>query len=219
MKLIPLLLLWFIFILFLVPGYSATKYVTDHIEVMVRTGPGTDHKIIAMPTSGTQLEVLEELATGWSKVRLPDNREGWVVARYLSEGPPVGQSASDLKNENEGLKQQIEILKAENARLQEEKDDLQSALSEQTKTAQTLEATYETLRAEDPEFRALKSSYQKVSERLTMSARREAELEEKLQGLESGDHFRWFLTGAGTLLGGLLIGFMMRRARRRPSLL
>jgi SH3 domain protein len=219
MKLISFLLLWFIFILFLVPGYSATKYVTDHIEVMVRTGPGMDHKIIAMPTSGTRLEVLEELGNGWSKVRLLDNREGWVVARYLSEGPSAARSASDLKNENEGLKQQIEILNEENARLQQEKDDLQSALSEQTKTAQALEATYERLRAEDPEFLALKSSHQKVSERLTTSARREAELEEKLQELESGDYFRWFLTGAGTLLVGLLIGFMMRRARRRPSLL
>ena len=214
-----LLSLWIVLILFLMPGYSATRYITDNIEVMVRTGPGMKNKIIAMPRSGTQIEVLEELPTGWLRVRLPDSREGWMVGRLLTPDPPAITDMSAIRSENADLKQQIETLTEENARLKQEQENLQSALSDQTKTAEGLKQSYEALKEKDPDFLNLKASHDKVSEGLAKSARREEALEKKLEDVESGYYLKWFLAGAGVLLVGFLIGFRTRRSRRRPSLL
>jgi SH3 domain protein len=201
------------------PGYSATRYVTDNIEVMVRTGPGMDHKIIAMPRSGTRIEVLEELPTGWLRVRLPDERVGWMVGRLLTPDRPTAALFSETKSENARLNKKLEMLTEENARLKQEQENLQSALSDQTKTAEGLKQSYEALKEKDPEFLNLKASHDKVSERLAKSARREEVLEKKLEDVESGYYLKWFLAGAGVLLVGFLIGFQTRRSRRRPSLL
>ena len=219
LKFCTIAFLWLVLGCLVVPAHSATKYVTDDIEVMVRTGPGTDHKILATPRSGTPVEILEESPSGWFRVRLPNNKEGWMVGRYLNEGPPAKEVIAELKKENDTLKQRIEVLNQENARMKQERDDLQGALAEQTKTAEGLRESYETLREKDPELLALKDSHKMASENLTKSTVREAELEQKLKEAESGQYFKWFLAGAGVLLLGFLIGSRTRRAKRRPSLL
>ena len=46
-----------------------------------------------------------------------------------------------------------------------------------------------------------------------------ASLNAKVDKLESRQTVRWFLTGAGVLLLGFIIGFSTRRQRRKSSLL
>jgi SH3 domain protein len=214
----PLLSLWLALSLFPALGHTAQKYITDDIEVMVRTGAGMQQKIIAMPRSGVPVAVLEELPSGWFKVRLPDGKEGWMVGRYLTEKPPAAEVISELKSENADLRQKLEALTEENALLTQGQDDLPGALSEKAKTAEGSKGAYEMLREKDPEFLALKAYQKKASELLAQSTRREAALEKKAETLESGNYLKWFLAGAGVLVLGFLIGFRTRRSRRRSSL-
>ncbi|UCD87979.1 MAG: TIGR04211 family SH3 domain-containing protein [Desulfobacterales bacterium] len=206
------------FLLMVLPAHSETGYVKDDIEVMVRTDPGARRKIVAMPTSGTRVEVLET-KEGWSKVRLPDNVEGWMLSRYLSPGPPNEVIIASLKRENQALRQRVKTLNEENPRLKSERSDLQKALAKQTKTAGALSASYETLKKESSEFLALKASYEKVSKDLAERTQRQGELEEQVKDLQNTRTLRWFLAGAGVLFVGFVVGFMTRRPKRRPSLL
>lgn len=215
-----ILSLWIVLVCSPLPAHSAARYIsTDHIEVMVRTGPGTDHKIVAMPRSGMHVEVLEEEATGWIKVRLPNNKEGWMVGRYLSETKPAVEVVSELKAENRGLRQQVETLTEEKAHLIHELENLQDTLGKQTRTSELLKESYQNAREKDPEFKALKDAHGALSERLDKVTRREAELKEKVKDLEKGSYLKWFVAGAGVLLAGFLLGFRTRRSKRRPSLL
>lgn len=206
------------FLLMVVPAHSETKYVSDDIRVMVRTDPGAKRKIVAMPTSGTQVEVLET-EEGWSRVRLPDNKEGWMLSHYLNPGPPNKEVIATLKRQNEALRRRVKTLVEENPRLKSEGKDLQRALSKQTKTAESLRTSYETLKRESSEFLALKASYGKVSKDLAERTQRQGELEEKVRDLQNTRILRWFLAGAGVLFVGFIVGFMTRRPKRRPSLL
>jgi SH3 domain protein len=43
------------------------------------------------------------------------------------------------------------------------------------------------------------------------------EIEKKYTTLSSSTAIEWFLTGAGVLFGGWLLGFIMARARRRRA--
>ena len=207
------------FLLIAMTVHSETRYVTDDLRVMVREKPGPRSKIIAQPKSGTRVEVLQESAKGWSRVRLPDNKEGWTLSYQLIKGPSKATIIATLKRENEALKRQTKTLTEENPRLKSESKDLQKALSKQTKNAESLRASYETLKKESSEFLTLQASYKKVTKELAERTQRQGELEEKLRDLQNTRVLRWFLAGAGVLVVGFIVGFMTRRPKRRPSLL
>ncbi len=207
------------FFLMVSPAHSESTYITDEIRVMVRSDAGGDRKIIAMPMSGTRVEVLEQSEDGWSKVRLPNEKEGWLLTRYLSQGLPSKEIVAKLKSENEGLRQRAKTLTEENSRLKKERNDFHEALSNQTKTANTLKESYEALKKGSSEYLSLKASYEKASKDLSTKTKRQAELEEELKALQKSQTLQWFLGGAGVLFVGLIVGYMSRRPRRRPSLL
>jgi SH3 domain protein len=207
------------FFLMVIPAHSETTYITDEIRVMVRSDAGVDRRIIAMPKSGTRVEVLEESEDGWSKVRLPNEKEGWILSRYLSAGLPNKEVIAKLKSENQALRQRAKTTSEESVLLKKERNDFQKALAMQTKTAKTLKESYETLKKGSSEYLSLKASYDKVSEDLETRTKRLAELEEKLRALQESQTLRWFLGGAAVLFVGFIVGFMVRRPRRRPSLL
>lgn len=213
-------LFFFSFFLMVIPAHSETPmYITDNVQVMVRTGPGIDRRIIAMPTTGNRVEVLERLENGWARIRLSNDKEGWMLSRYLSPGPPSKEVIAKLKSENEVLRQQARTLIEENTRFKRERNDLQRALSKQTKTAEAVKKSYETLKSESSEFLSLKASYEKASKDLAARTKRLSELEEKFDALQDSQILRWFMGGAAVLLVGFIVGFMARRTRRRPSLL
>jgi len=209
----------FLFLLAVIPASAETKYIRDDIQVMVRTDPGSQRKIVAMPETGTRVEVLENSEEGWSRIRLPDDKEGWMLTRYLSPGPPNKAVIAKLTRENEALRQQAEALREENPRLKKERDELQKALSGQTENAQSLKESYETLKSESSKFLDLKASYEKVSKDLAARMQQQTELENRVKDLQNTRILRWFLAGAGVLFVGFIIGFMARRPKRRPSLL
>ncbi len=71
-------------------AHAETMYIGDIVKITVRTGPGTEHKIITMVQSGQQVEVLQP-DIHWSEVRLKNGKQGWVLNRFLtSEKPCAG---------------------------------------------------------------------------------------------------------------------------------
>ncbi len=207
------------FILLVTPAYSKTMYITEDLHVMVRTKPGKRDRIIAMPESGTQVEVLKKSKNGWSRVRLANKKEGWMLTRYLTPGPPSKMVVAKLSTEYEVLKQRVTSLIEENTLLKAEQNDLREALAEQTRGAGALRKSYQELESSSSDVLSLKASHKKASEDLAKRTKRLAELEEKIKGLEKNQNIRWFMGGAAVLLIGLLIGFMARRSKRRSSLL
>jgi SH3 domain protein len=200
-----------------------TQYVTDVLTVMVRTEPDVAHRIIAMPKSGTPLEVLEgpmeNEGREWSRVRLPNDKEGWVLSQFLISGPPKESVISNLRRENDGLSKNVERLSEENQSLKKENSELKNALTRQSKRAKEFEGSYETLKSESKDFIALKTSYEKTSDALAKRTKELETLSKQVDKLETGQTLRWFIAGASIILVGFMIGYLSRRPKRRPSLL
>ena len=63
---------------------ATTRYVTDNLEITLRSGQSTKHQILRMLKSGTKLDILEtNPKSGYSRVRTAQGLEGWVLTRYL----------------------------------------------------------------------------------------------------------------------------------------
>ncbi|MGA7277216.1 MAG: TIGR04211 family SH3 domain-containing protein, partial [Desulfocapsaceae bacterium] len=88
---------------------AQTLYVKPSSEITLRRGQGTDFKIIAVVRDGTAVELLIE-ENEWAQVRLPEGKEGWVLRRYLSETPPLGQQLEQLEQEKAALTRTTETL-------------------------------------------------------------------------------------------------------------
>ncbi|MEE9437171.1 MAG: TIGR04211 family SH3 domain-containing protein [Candidatus Adiutricales bacterium] len=124
-------------ILVLMTGQAYGAYVSDNLKITVRTGTATDHKIIAMIQVGQNVEVLRT-SNGWSQIRLPEEKVGWVLSRFLTSEEPSRQVLERLKKSYEKLKNETSPLLAENKSFKKENETLISQLAEQTKRAESL---------------------------------------------------------------------------------
>lgn len=193
-------------------------YVTDILRLAVRSGPGAGFDSVSVIQSGQPLEIVRTQGD-WANIRLPDGKEGWVLERYLVNDPPSSILLTSLQKKHETLSTQAAALREENKELKNENRSLQNQLNQIEEQADQTSESYEKLKREAADFLALKRQYQKASAELDEKTKLSAELQKKIEKMETSRAVRWFITGAGVLVAGLLIGLSMRRQRRRPSLL
>lgn len=197
---------------------AETMYVSDMVKLTLRTGPSTENKILAVIESGQQLEVLEA-GEEWSRVRLPDGKEGWVLTRYLTPAETSNVKLERLQAQHKNLTEQAAKLLEENKMLKADNQKLRAEFEANQEEAAKARTNYETLKAESAEFLSLKSKYATAVSQLTEQSEKAKKLEEQLTQLEMNTYIKWFLAGSGVLLLGFLIGFSTKRQRRRPPLL
>ena len=211
----------FFIVLFSTVVQAETMYVDDIVKITVRTGPGIAHKILAMIKSGESVEVLkpEEPEKDWSLVRITNGKEGWVLSRFLKSKEPDGLVLDRLKKKHDALKNQAVSTIEENKVYKKENKRLNSELKTNKEISKKIKSSYETLKKESAEFLELKSNYEKTSSNLIEQTKKATKLEEELTSLLLHQNIKWFLSGAGVLLLGFVIGFSTKRQRRRSSLL
>jgi len=211
------------FIGFFLTFFSATAlaermYVTDVIKLTLRSGPSTEYKILAVVESGQALEVVEP-GEDWTLVRLANEKEGYVLTRYLIPEPTNSVRLEQLQTKHKALTEQAATLLDENTTLREENKQLKSTLESTEKSFKELDGDYKELKAGSAEFLTLKTKYKKVSEQLAEQTKKADKLDKELSKIELNQYIKWFLAGSGVLLVGFIVGFSAKRQRRRPSLL
>ena len=113
-----------------------TRYVSDRVLVPVRSGAGSDFRIVnsGLP-SGTALMVFGESEDGkWAEIETRAGTRGWMPSQFLQAKPP----ASLLMNE----------LKLEVEQLRSERDRVVSQLNQRSSAADEADDTILTLRSE-----------------------------------------------------------------------
>jgi len=199
-------------------GLAETMYVTDMLKLTVRSGPSTEHKILAVAESGQQVEMLEP-GEDWSLVRTANGKEGYVLTRYLVPDPTYNIRLERLQNKHKALMQQAATLLEENTALKKEDRQLKSTLDENEKVLKKLRVDYEKLKAGSAEYIALKEKYKTASGQLAEQTKRAEALDEELRSIEMNQYIKWFLAGSGVFLVAFIVGFSARKGRRRPSLI
>ena len=196
---------------------AATRYVSDTtVEANLRTGTQKENRIIALLRPGTQLEVLREEA-GWAEVNLADGRTGWILKRYLSERPPWRLTAEKLATENEQLRAQVATIRNGHQDLLQKNRELQKQTDLQQGELEKVRRDYEELKNSATNYLDLKVAYENLQKGARQSNAELDKLEKASGKLKTSTGIRWFLSGAGVLLLGWLIGSSMARLRRRRS--
>jgi len=189
---------------------QSTMYVTDRLQVTVRSGPSVENKVIHVVNSGDQLTVLSDVQDGWIKVRADEDQEGWMIARYLQNDMPAVLKIKKLDPENKTLLTRMEELTKSNQELKTSLGKAQGRVAE-------LESAYAKLEKDASDVLALRNAHKKLQEDHAAQNKRLKNVSTEVESLRLGSNLKWFLAGAGVLLAGWLIGLAMGKRKRRSS--
>lgn len=177
-------------------------YVSGITKITMRTGPGVEHKIVAMLETGDRLEILE-YQTDWSQVQTDNQKQGWVLTRFLTQDKPLTFQVEKLREENKRLAGALEKSEKRNQELVEKNAGLADI---ETKYRELKEASADYFKL-DEKYRALIQLAEEQEQQISL-------LRENLDNEE----MLWFLSGAGVFIVGLILGLSTRK-KKRSSLL
>jgi SH3 domain protein len=195
-----------------------TGFVSDVIEITVRTGPGMDRKIFTMVRSGQRLETLGT-ESDWTRIRLPSGREGWVLSRFVTTDPPVRFQFDQLEKKYNQLLAHAKAPVGEIGRLSAENEAQAQDLAEARQAVKALESKLAALAKDAASAPGIRAAYQRSSAELVRQRQRSAAMEKQLAQAEKSNTIHWFLAGGGVLFLGFVLGNLSRRKHRRSSLL
>jgi len=203
-------------------SWADRAYVTDSFKITLRTGPSSENKVIAMPNSGEAVEVMDS-RENWAHVRLLDRGqgtvEGWVLSRYLINRLPWELQVTNLKAENERMKDQLASIQSAEGEATERGQKLAGELKKTSEALKDLQSKYESLKQGASEYLNLKEEYDVTRTKLETIQKTAKTLTSENARLKSSQRNKWFATGAAVLLIGLFIGLILgKREKKRKSL-
>jgi len=199
---------------------AETQYVTDRLEVTLRTGESTRYRILRMLPSGTPLEILSiNKATNYARVRLEDGSTGYVLLHEIQQEPVARTRVAELEAQLAELQQKPDALAAQLSRLQAEHAALSSENQNLRENKQRLEQELATIRRASANILDITNDRDQLRIQVSELTREQADLQQQNRDLLNQSHQRWFLIGAGVVSGGILIGLILPhlRLRRRRS--
>lgn len=125
-----------------VSTHAGQMFVIDKVILNVFAEPRQDSGKVASLESGDLVEVMEA-QDSYAHVRLPDGREGWTRASYLTEKPPAIVRLRELQSTQSGaipelsagLAKQVADLQKQNAVLSDELSQAKESAAAATKIA------------------------------------------------------------------------------------
>jgi len=183
-------------------------YITDQLDLPIRSDKSFNNNIIRLLPSGTELSLLQSTEDGWAQIQF-DDTIGWIKSFYLSPDPSAREKLkkltrtynanklliSKLSGEKEELESQLLTVKQENTDL-----IVQNSKSQAEK--EHIEQIYQDALKLEHENEKL------IQEKLQLKA--ELQLAVNNTQIQKDTSSRnWFIVGAIVLFFGMIIGFIV----------
>ncbi|MFX0203464.1 MAG: TIGR04211 family SH3 domain-containing protein [Candidatus Hodarchaeota archaeon] len=201
---------------------SDRVYVTDSLNITLRTGPSIENKILLSLSSGQLLDLMETEGN-WCRVKVIEDdevkMEGWVLKQYLTDRIPAKIQVETLMNENKDLKEKLSTVNDQFNEVQKEQEDLSSLYQNGQEDLKKLKGEFDSLKNASSNFLKLREEHDMAQAKIKSLTERAEKLDSENASLRRSQRNIWFATGALVLLCGLLIGFIVGRqsTKRRTS--
>ncbi len=207
----------FLFIIFFSVLFSSIasaqiKYVSDELVINMRSGKGNGFKIIKIVKSGTPLTILEE-DSGYTKARTPKGVEGWVLTRFLINTPVARTLLSKAQQDVAQMKKQYDAMKAELNTVKTERDTLSRSEKKLLRNKEKLNIELAKLKKIAARPMQLEAENDQLRNDLVKIEAENRLLKQEYQTLEDNSDQEWFMTGAGVLFGGMILGLIFPKLR------
>ena len=197
---------------------AESRYVSDTLEITMRSGKGTSFGITRMLRSGTKLEVLDEdKKTGYTKVRTKTGKEGWVLTRFLMKTPAARDRLATAEKRLAELELENRKLETSMAGLKEEKVTLSKNLGSLDSESRKVSQELAEIRRTASSALAIDSENKELKSRVVSLERQLQTMQQENEGLKDRTARDWFMVGAAVVLLGIIVGLIIPRIRWRKK--
>ncbi len=199
------------------PAVAKTvRYISDQLNVPMRSGASNGHRIVKFLNSGTALTVLKTTDDGkFIHVEVAGGKSGWVLAENVMDIPSgrnrliaANNKLTKIKQENKDLKNVVAELKSEVKKLKGEKGSLQSERTNLSNSLEDLKITASNPLSLSKKNKQLKKELDKLEDTASM-------LDKDNQRLRSNVTQEWFMIGGAVAIGSLILGLIITRINWR----
>jgi SH3 domain protein len=191
---------------------ALVKYVSDELVINMRSGKGNGFKIIKIVKSGTPLTVLEQDA-GYTRARTPKGVEGWVLSRFLIKTPVARTVLAKAQQDVAQMKEKYDAMETELKTVKAERDTLDSSEKQLLGNKEKLNVELAKLKKIAARPMQLEAENDQLRNDLVKIEAENRILKQEYQTLEDNSDQEWFMTGAGVLFGGMILGLIFPKLR------
>ncbi len=191
---------------------AKVQYVSDELVINMRSGKGNSFKIIKIIKSGTPLTVLTK-ESGYTLARTPKGVEGWVLSRFLTNTPAARQQLSKAQQDVARMKEKYDSMSSELSMVKNERDTLSNSEKGLLSNKQKLNVQLAKLKKIAARPMQLEAENDKLRNELVKIEAEMRLLKQEYQTLEDNSDQEWFITGAGVLFGGMILGLIFPKLR------
>jgi len=193
---------------------AETRYIEDQLKLPMRTGQGLKYSIARMIPSGTEVEILEQNEeTGYSHIRTPGGKEGWVLSRYLMKTPAARERLADAEKKLAEIEKEKAQLNTGLNAIQQKKDFLEQKFSNLKDKNMKLVKELETIRHVSANAMGIAKENKTLRSKVAVAERELQSLRQETRELKNGEAQKWFLLGGGAILLGILLGIFLPNLR------
>lgn len=210
-----------IFCMFLLTLLTATsyaavekRYVSDKLWLQLRSGPGSNFRILKALPSGEHLIFMEQTEDkNYTKVTTDKGVEGWVLTRFLEDEPVAKEKLILSQRKLVKVQAELNTLKKQADALSQEKSSLSGDRSSLIRDKKNLEK-------ELKRIKAISANALQLDSKNTKLTKRNQELEIQLETL-TADNTRlkddkersFMIIGGGLVILGIILGLAIPAMR------
>jgi SH3 domain protein len=180
----------------------------------MRTGKANTYQILKTIPSGTLLDLLQ-VDGDYSYVRTPDGVEGWVLSRFLTKTPIAKMRLARAEKQLDQLKEEKNQLQQQLTSLQEQRNTLDKEHTSLGNEKERLQSELEKLRKVAARPIELSQQNEALDNKVAQLQRELETVQAQNSQLQDRSQRDWFITGAAVLFGGILLGLLLPRLRRK----
>ena len=199
-------------LLFSTVAAAKVEYVSDELVINMRSGKGNSFKIIKIVKSGTPLTILEQ-DSGYTRAKTPQGVEGWVLSRFLIKTPVAKTLLAKAQQDVAQMKEKYDSMVTELSTVKAERDKLSSSENKLLSNKENLNVELAKLKKIAARPMQLEAENDQLRNELVKIESENRLLKQEYQTLEDNSDQEWFMTGAGVLFGGMILGLIFPKLR------
>jgi len=196
------------------------RFVTDQFKITMRSGQSPTHKIMRMLPSGYRLKLIgNNKETGYSEVQTTDGKRGYVLTRQLNSIPNAKDRLAEVEKRLAELQSEPERLAAKLDSLQTAHKKLTNTHNALTTEKQGIEAELKSIRRTAGNALRISAERNELRKQVGLLTHQVEELKQQNRELTNESDQRWFMIGAGVIVGGIILGLILPnlRVKRRKN--
>jgi SH3 domain protein len=189
-------------------------YITDELDLPIRSDKNFGNNIIRLLPSGTELSLLQSTEDGWAQIQF-DDTIGWIKTFYLSSNPSAREELKKLTREYNSNTLLI-------SKLSDEKEELEKKLLSLKNDNTDLIVQSSKSQAEKEHIEQIYQDALKLEHENEKLIQNNLQLKAELQLAENNTQIQkdtssrnWFIVGAIVLFLGMIIGLIVPNLLKR----